>query len=66
MFVALGRRTQVDLGGTAFDSTEDMLVATPRLREGDPLLAAGRWQAGAPGALDAQIAAMLHQAGTVR
>ncbi len=65
MFLAMGRRVQVDLGGATFDNTQGMSVATPLLQVGDQLMAAGRWQAGATDALQAQVAAVLHQAGTV-
>ena len=65
MFIALGRRVQVDLGGATFDNTQGMSVATPLLRVSDQLMAAGRWQAGTTDALQAQVAAVLHQAGTV-
>ena len=63
MFVALGRKVQVDLGAATFDNTQGMPVAAPRLQVGNTLMAAGRWQAGVPAVLEASVAAVVHQAG---
>ena len=64
MFVALGRKVQVDLGAATFDNTQGLTVAAPRLQAGDTLMAAGRWQASVSAVLEASVAAVVHQAGS--